>query len=263
VIDGPLGGGLPKAIELYVNTSISDLSTYGIGVANNGGGTDGEEFTFPSMSMGADTFLYVTSDSAGFTNWFGFDADFVTTAVAVNGDDAVELFCLSDVIDVFGDVETSGSGEPWDYTDGWAYRACATGPDDDVFVLGNWSFSMANALDGDTTNVSASTPFPTGSYNLICIDSACTDTLIIVGPVNPIDTLKASSFIRTTGEVIILDGSSAVFSAPNGVLLNDLFEVEPGAVFEIRFEGCVPPPVPLQAPGHILSAPLLKAVRRN
>ena len=46
VIDGPLTGGLPKMVELYVLDDIADLSTYyGVGTANNGGGTDGEEFT--------------------------------------------------------------------------------------------------------------------------------------------------------------------------------------------------------------------------
>ena len=47
VVDGPLSGGVPKAVELYARTDIADLSTFGIGAANNGGGTDGQEFTFP------------------------------------------------------------------------------------------------------------------------------------------------------------------------------------------------------------------------
>lgn len=48
VIDGPLSGGVPKAVELFVVNDIADLSTYALGTANNGGGTDGEEFTFPA-----------------------------------------------------------------------------------------------------------------------------------------------------------------------------------------------------------------------
>ena len=42
VYDGPLTGGVPKGIELYVTADIADLSVYGVGAANNGGGTDGE-----------------------------------------------------------------------------------------------------------------------------------------------------------------------------------------------------------------------------
>ena len=32
-----------RAVELYVINDIPDLSKYGVGVANNGGGTDGIE----------------------------------------------------------------------------------------------------------------------------------------------------------------------------------------------------------------------------
>lgn len=48
IIDGPLPGGLPKAIELYASADIADLSIYGVGSANNGGGSDGVEFSFPA-----------------------------------------------------------------------------------------------------------------------------------------------------------------------------------------------------------------------
>ena len=46
VIDGPLSGGTPKALELYALNDISDMSIYGLGFANNGGGSDGIEFAF-------------------------------------------------------------------------------------------------------------------------------------------------------------------------------------------------------------------------
>ena len=55
VFDGPLSGGLPKGVELYVVNDIPDLSQYGLGSANNGGGSDGEEFTFPTGSATAVT----------------------------------------------------------------------------------------------------------------------------------------------------------------------------------------------------------------
>ena len=57
VIDGPLTGGLPKAVELYVIADIPDLSIYGLGSANNGGGTDGQEFTFPAVAATEGDFI--------------------------------------------------------------------------------------------------------------------------------------------------------------------------------------------------------------
>lgn len=69
VIDGPLTGGIPKAVELYVVNDIADLSVYGIGTANNGGGTDGVEFTFPADSASAGSYIYVASEIDGFTTF--------------------------------------------------------------------------------------------------------------------------------------------------------------------------------------------------
>ena len=164
VFDGPLTGGTPKGVELYVINDINDLSAYGIGSANNGGGTDGQEFTFPAVTAAAGDYIYLASDSASFNNWFGFNSDYVTGIMSINGDDAIELFYSGSVIDVFGDIDVDGNGEPWEYMDGWAYRNNSTGPDGGSFTLANWSFSGPNALDGELLNSTAASPIPNGTY---------------------------------------------------------------------------------------------------
>jgi hypothetical protein len=164
VFDGPLSGGTPKGVELYVINDIADLSQYGIGSANNGGGTDGEEFTFPVAPATAGDYIYLASEATQFNNWFGFNADYVTGVLSINGDDAIELFHLGNVIDVFGDINLPGTGEPWEYLDGWAYRNSSTGPDGNTFVLSGWSFSGPNALDGESLNSTAASPIPSGTY---------------------------------------------------------------------------------------------------
>lgn len=176
VIDGPLAGGTPKAIQLFARNDVSDLSRYGIGTANNGGGTDGVEFPL-SGSASAGHFLYIASDTANFEAYFDFSPDFTTGVANINGDDAVELFFDSEgdgfaspaaaddiVVDVFGDIEADGNGTPWEYLDGWAYRVSGTGPDGSTFGLENWTFSGPNALDDATDNATASSPFPGSSY---------------------------------------------------------------------------------------------------
>jgi len=165
VVDGPLPFGLPKAVEVFVVNNVADLSAYGLGSANNGGGTDGQEFTFPADGAVAGSFIYVASESPGFTAFFGFAPQYTSGAANINGDDAIELFQNGAVVDVFGDINTDGTGQPWEHLDGWAYRNDATGPDGTTFVLANWSFSGPNALDGETTNATAATPFPIGSYS--------------------------------------------------------------------------------------------------
>lgn len=164
VMDGPLSGGTPKVIEFYAKADIADLSSYGFGSANNGGGTDGEEFTF-SGSVSAGEFFHVTTDADRFAEFFSGDsARFVSGAAAINGDDAVELFKDGAVVDVFGVDSVDGSGTDWEYLDGWAYRVLGTGPDGTTFVLNNWTFSGVNVLDGESSNATAATPFPINSY---------------------------------------------------------------------------------------------------
>lgn len=165
VFDGSLTGGTPKAIEVYVLSDIADLSTYGLGSANNGGGTDGEEFTFPAVSATAGDFIYISSEAENFNAFFGFDSDYVSNAANINGDDAIELFQDGQVIDTFGDITTDGTGESWEYLDGWAYRVNHTGPDGANFVLSNWSFSGINENDDDTAHDSASNPWLLGTFS--------------------------------------------------------------------------------------------------
>ncbi|MCP5062360.1 MAG: T9SS type A sorting domain-containing protein [Ignavibacteriae bacterium] len=165
VVDGPLSGGIPKAVEFYVYEDIADLSIFGFGSANNGGGSDGEEFSFPSGTATAGTYIYVASENTGFNDFFGFAPDFTSSAASINGDDAIELFKNGSVFDVYGDINADGSGTVWDYEDGWAYRIDQTGPDGTTFNSGNWSFSGKNALDGETSNSTAATPFPIGTFS--------------------------------------------------------------------------------------------------
>ncbi len=163
VIDGPLAGGSPKAIEIYVINDVADLSIYGLGVANNGGGTDGEEFTFPVVSANAGDYIYVSNPPPGFLSFFGFSPDYTTGSLALNGDDAIELFKNGIVEDLFGDVNTDGTGQPWEYMDGWSYRNSGSTPSA-IFNAADWSFSGPNALDGEANNASAVTPMLVGTF---------------------------------------------------------------------------------------------------
>ena len=65
-----------SGIELYTICDVKDLSEYGLGSANNGGGTDGEEFKFPKKTLKKNTFFYVATSQANFKQFTAFDADF-------------------------------------------------------------------------------------------------------------------------------------------------------------------------------------------
>ena len=174
--DGPLAGGTPKLIEVYVINDITDLSTYGFGSATNGGGTDGQELPFVGSATAGD-FIYITDGGNGgeanLMTYFGIEPDYVSSAAAINGDDALELFSGGVVIDTFGDINADGTGTPWDYLDGWAYRTSSTGPDGATFTIANWTFSGINANDSCGSNSTCASEFPIGSFTNEAV-SVCT-----------------------------------------------------------------------------------------
>ncbi len=168
--DGPLTGGTPKGVEIYVLKNIADLSLFGISSVTNGGGSNGSnvEFTFPAGAVTAGTFIYVASEAPGFTSFFGFAPTYTTGVVNINGDDAIELYENGQIIDTFGTVDcdpnaTGTTCPEWDHLDGWGYRNSNTGPDG-TFVLANWTFSGPNNLENGTTNAACTSPFPIGTY---------------------------------------------------------------------------------------------------
>lgn len=171
IFDGPLSGGVPKGVELYALNDISDLSRYALGSANNGGGTDGQEFTFPAETLAKGEYIYVATEIQKFEAFFGFPPNYTSSAMAVNGNDAVELFCDGMLIDVFGEQTFSGFID-WFYRDGWAYRVNDSAPNYGSFELDQFTYSGADVLDGAGTNAAASLPVPiatfTTSYEGVC-----------------------------------------------------------------------------------------------
>ncbi|QTD36224.1 T9SS type A sorting domain-containing protein [Polaribacter batillariae] len=200
VYDGPLSGGTPKGVELYVFKDIADLSLFGVSSVSNGAGsTAGNvEFSFPAGAVTAGTFIYVATEDANFNTFFGMMPTYTTGSVAINGDDAIELYENGQIIDVFGDVNTDGSGEAWDYLDGWAYRNANSQPGGTAFTPSEWTFSGTNVFDGKAKNSDADSPFPLATY---------TGTLLIKN--NRIEGFKAYPNPITSNQFTITSSNSS------------------------------------------------------
>ena len=184
VFDGPLPGGDPKGVELFATTDITDLAQFALGVANNGGGSDGVETILPSQALSAGSFFFVATEDQDFAQWFGVAPGHVGgNGINHNGDDAIELFFDATgsfagdeaVIDVFGDINTDVTGTAWDTVDGWAHRNDGVLANGGAFDANNWTFSGPNAWDGDDnfdggsdngTNLTATPPFPAGTFQI-------------------------------------------------------------------------------------------------
>ena len=171
VVDATLPGGLPKFVEI-TNTGPGsvDLSNYSIGNYNNGGTLLGgsTSFVLSGTLAACDSWVisYENSDSPGvglFYDTYGFDPDEFGLGAFINGDDVIALF-LADgsgtggaatgdgsdatMIDIYGVIGVDGSGEAWEYTDGYSYRNCnIVSGNGGTFVAGEWTIGGANSLE--------------------------------------------------------------------------------------------------------------------
>ena len=155
----PSGGNDGKAIHVIANADIANLSLYGIGVANNGGGTDGQEYTFPAVSVLAGDNILIARTPSAMASYLGADVATIiesNTSISQNGDDAIELYFNAEVIETFGDIDTDGTGESWEYLDSFAYK-----------VDGAWTYGGINCTDGSDDSASSNCPYPyTGVYTV-------------------------------------------------------------------------------------------------
>lgn len=143
-----------KTIHVRANRDISDLSEYGLGVANNGGGTDGVEFTFPAVSVSEGDQILIARVPAAISTYYGncynnFDLVLQDDFVSQNGDDAIELFYQGNVIETFGDANVDGTGQSWEYTGSWGYKTART-----------WIYGALDCAATATDNSSSSCPYP-------------------------------------------------------------------------------------------------------
>jgi len=155
----PSGGNDGKALHVIANADIANLSLYGVGVANNGGGTDGQEYTFPAVSVSAGDNIIIARTPSAIASYLGADVATIiesNTSISQNGDDAIELYFNAEVIETFGDIDTDGTGESWEYLDSWAYK-----------VDGAWTYGGVNCTDGSDDSASSNCPYPyTGVYTV-------------------------------------------------------------------------------------------------
>ena len=209
VMDVDLSGSSGKALMVTSNQTISDLSNYGLGTANNGGGSDGEEFTFPSISISAGQHVVVCRDSASLSTYFDgcleqFPGALYPTIIIEaaeptgNGNDAYELFFNGNIIETFGDVTFSGGSSnynlPWVYRDSWAWKDTA------LANVGNWVYGGDNCSDGSTTTQTSSCPFPlcsTGSTTNVSDYPSNSKIIVYPNPSDEIINISSKDLIRT------------------------------------------------------------------
>lgn len=139
-------------VELYnATTGPVGLAGLELRVYANGAGSPSSSFALPDVDLAAGATLLVVSDATAFAAAFpGVDPDVATAGIAVDGDDALELFDTgtSARIDVYGEPGVDGTGSTWEYADAAALRRPAR-------IAGEASFQAA---DWEVVPTAAATP---------------------------------------------------------------------------------------------------------
>lgn len=144
-----------KAVHVVANADIADLSIYSLGVANNGGGTDGPEYTFPSISLSEGDNVLVARNPGALTAYFedcGSEFQHIlesNNSISQNGDDAIELYNGDTIIEVYGDSDVDGTGQEWEYSGSWAYK-----------IGRDWTYGGIDCSIGSSLNSQSSCPYP-------------------------------------------------------------------------------------------------------
>ncbi|MHC4828493.1 MAG: lamin tail domain-containing protein, partial [Planctomycetota bacterium] len=172
LMDATLPGGLPKFVELTnCGDTTVDLSGFSIGNINNGDATMGFDALVLSGTLEpGESYVvsYENGDGPGmgvFFDTYGFDPDNFEQGSFINGDDVIVLFIgpafgdnsqgegngdpgdgsVAPVQDVYGVPGVDGTGEVWEYTDGYSYRYGGASPTN-VFDPAEWFFGGADSL---------------------------------------------------------------------------------------------------------------------
>ena len=209
VMDFGLSGNFGKALMLTANQSISDLSQYGIGSATNGGGTDGQEYTFPAVNVSSGQHIVLCRDSAALSTYFDgcleqFNGAIHPTLIITgsnepsgNGNDAYELFYNGVVVETFGDINSSTNT----YRDSWAWKDTAAAN------VGNWVYGGNDCSDNSTTTQTSGCPFPLATTSCL-VQATCSDPT----------GLTASNIMTSSVDVSwVLGGTETVWNVEYGL----------------------------------------------
>ena len=214
IVDGPLSGGTPKWVELTnTGSSAVDLSAYSLGNMNNGGTTLGggaASILSGILSPGASYVINFDNDNDPFNGVYGFDADHLMGGGYINGDDTVLLYLGAatgdgsdaTLIDIYGVQGVDGSGQDWEYADGYSYRLGTSG-NNGVWDASDWFVGGLNSLEAgcggddacEEVNLQTlTTPGTHGAPVITTGTDSCSDGSAIAGDgVNPFDATAATT----------------------------------------------------------------------
>jgi hypothetical protein len=257
-----------RFIELYNSgTEEVDFNTITMYLSrqSNGSTTWGEVQLAGSVAAG-ETFVI---GGSSFETIYGFPPDQQTGIITGNGNDAYVLFLNGNhtagtIHDIYGAIDTDGTGELWEYTDSRAVRVEGITAPRILWNAAEWEITPANIIDTDPGTHHGSTgsdTIPSGSYSFTVQSNTVpigqpVEVLITVSELTLVDNIISYQFnigfdtsvlsytgIDLTG-TIAEGGETAVNSNIAGRLSISYMNITPltgtGAILKLLFNSHEP-----------------------
>ncbi len=155
VVNGTESGDHPRWVEI-TNTGVSDFTFNegGLIVQSDGSSDTTVDIDLTGVTIAAGQSYVINSTAGGGSGAFyviyGFHADRYTTVPLGDGDDRYIITDTADgghLIDIYGEFGVDGTGRPWEYTQGYAYRLPAyNAGNGGVFAPEEWFFGGVGSL---------------------------------------------------------------------------------------------------------------------
>src|SRR5690554_3946145 len=214
IVDGDCSGGNPRVIEIFAQGSV-DFTQYSIQLQSNGGSW-GTLLDLTSLGTITDEFVYVHKGDVSFAAEFPSvtnTLDAGTSSVTnFNGDDGIRIIITanSTVIDQYGEDAVDGTGEVWEYLDGYAKRKNNTGPDAGFNPL-NWDY-FNGALDQLCNTTTYEVITNVGSYTFAAGPTIMTSASTVSGFLQFLGNPSAEQSVDVSGINLTADVSVTVAS---------------------------------------------------
>ncbi len=223
VVDGDLPGGHPKWVELR-NTGLTtvDPTTFAIANYNNGNTTPGGGSSTPLVggTLAAGGYYIISYEYPGTANTYssvysGMQQPDLHIGPFTNGDDVLSLEDLGGTfVDQYGELGVDGTGEVWEYMDGYSFRA-GTVANGGTWDAGDWVYGGVKSLEDEVGGVPAkiallqtlTSPGVQTTYITTGPDNYCTAGTSTSGCKAIISAAGQASTTASTGFVVSVTGA--------------------------------------------------------
>ncbi|MGB0523573.1 MAG: lamin tail domain-containing protein, partial [Flammeovirgaceae bacterium] len=147
----PSNNSNARFVKLYNNgTDTLDFDTETYFLSRQANGTSWGDFQL-SGTLAPGATMVVATNSSNFNTAYGFTPDLTSGFISGNGDDTYAIFkdggnSSGTLLDIYGEIDVDGTGDPWEYEDSRAVRIPGNTPNT-TWTASEWVITSANVAD--------------------------------------------------------------------------------------------------------------------